>query len=403
MDSKTETLNFLGEKIRKKYLRKFEETDPFNPENTVSGWICNSANRKYGALLIEKINNEPSPQFIWSIPKMGYPFDRQKNEWHFPQKSKKIEVFEKLDGTGILQYQYQYKGKKFTSYKTRLTPFLRSGRFGDFFEMWNEMLRKFPDIKKLPELNPDFNIAFELYGKRNKIIVEYDDSLTCAVLFGVSNEGKIVIPQNLNLLKVPMVQHLKTVNPNENLIEAYNEMREWQNNHIRVDKELDKEIIRGIEGSVWYFVDEHDAIQEKCKPDIIQDIHFKASEGIPPHSIYTTCINAFEEHDEINFDIIKQMLLEEFQESEIYKREIRIKKIIADVMVEKKLKTKIFEDYEKLGIDINKDRGGVMRWFSQKYGKDSCRKIFRILWDNYHPVARKPTSFRSGMNCNRKL
>lgn len=377
--------------INSKNSQKFEQMDPFNTENIVSGYLCRVADKKYGMLFITEINGISEPQIIWSIPKMDYPFRREtktgeRTDWCFPE-SYTIDAYEKLDGSGVVQFTYHHDGKKYISYKTRLSPFLHKSRFGDFFNMWNEMLEKYPGIKDLPNKNPGFNIAFELYGKRNKVIVEYDNVLDCAVLFGISNEGVVVTPDTLDLGDIPIVTKLTTITEKSNLQEEYEKLERWLDEHIRVDtsiiKEKEEKIIKGIEGSVWYLVGNTGAVQKKVKPKIIRDIHYAASGGIPIHSIYSTIINAYEDADEVTFEQVKEMLLEEFQESEIYKKEICINKLMEEIKSEKILKSQVLEDYRKLGMDINVDRGAVMRWFAGKYEKRMCGKIFKILWDNY--------------------
>jgi len=377
--------------INAKNIKKFKQVDPFNTENEIEGYLSRLADERYGMLYIHKINDVIEPQVIWSIPKMGYPYQREKLTgerigWSFPE-SYRIEAFEKLDGTGILLFTYSHDGKTYTSYKTRLSSFLHKSRFGDFFSLWSEMLQKYPKISELPAKNPGFNIAFELYGTRNKILVEYDTLLDCAVLFGVSNKGVIVTPDTLDLRDIPIVKKLTSITTNNNLQKEYEKLEHWLDNHIRVDtqliKEKEKKIIKGIEGSVWYLVGRTGTIQKKVKPKVIRDLHYAASAGIPLHSIYTTIINAYEETDNVTFEQVKEMLLEEFLESEIYKKENSIRKMMDNIKLEKVLKAQILEDYQKLKMDINVNKGAVMRWFAQKYNKTKCGKIFKILWDNY--------------------
>jgi len=236
----------------------------------------------------------------------------------------------------------------------------------------------------MPFKNDGFNFAYELYGRKNKIILEYDVALDCALLFGISkNNGTILVPEIFNRGNVPIVKKLGEIKPTSDLIEEYKKVKEWLNEHLKVDKGLDKEIYTGVEGAVWYMIGNAWDMQKKCKADIIQDLHFLAGAGIPKHSIYITIMNAYEETDEPSFELIKEMLLEEYMESEIYKKEVLIKKLLIDISFEKKLKEKVLKEYSEVGVDINQDRGKVMRWYAGRYDKRICGKIFKILWDNY--------------------
>lgn len=150
-----------------KDYEEFCEVDPFNPKNEVQGYISRKPNEYYGALIITKINNESVPeQLIMSSPKMHYPFGKTADgtrNYNFPT-AKSIEIYEKIDGTCIIAYPYTNGVDRFFSYKTRLRPFLRAGKFGDFPSMWRETSPPYlEEIKKLM-LVKECNLVFELYG-----------------------------------------------------------------------------------------------------------------------------------------------------------------------------------------------------------------------------------------------
>lgn len=157
----------------------FGLNDPFNPNNFVEGFLCTRAANDYGSLMISKVNGTKCPQLIQGTPKLHYPFDKNGN-WNFPS-ARKILVYEKLDGTNVVQYVYGDKKQTYTSYKTRLRPFLSDGRFGDFFGMWQDMLKKYPNINKIAETGVAY--SFELYGYLNRHLIEYSVGLDCALLF----------------------------------------------------------------------------------------------------------------------------------------------------------------------------------------------------------------------------
>ncbi len=361
--------------ISSKNVEEFEVRDTFN-NNTLKGYIRRDGHSTYGMLYITHVNDKECPQYVWATPKMVYPFDRDGNYIHF-ENVDRIEVYEKLDGTNILGYTYfDAEGNEFVSYKTRLRPTLEESRFGNFRSLWSEMLDTYPEIPEII-LKNKCNISFELYGKRNKILVEYDTLLDCAALFGVFPK-KIVPPTELKLNGLRTAKLLKNFTSKIEFIEEYEALRKWLNENIFQDTEG---IVRGIEGTVWYVISES-AIQYKAKPDLVLDVHWKDNR-IPKHSILITVINAYEETDNPSFDLIKSLLLEEFQESDIVQQEERIRKIMNEVAFEKRFKAEIKEKYLKENLDIVHDKRTCMRYFAQEYDKKLASKIYSYLSEEF--------------------
>ena len=365
----------------KKEIIKFKEIDPYNSENTVEGYVNRRQGQLYGSLWITKVNGKLSKQIIYSAPKQHYPFDKE-NNWKFPECDY-VDIFEKLDGTCIVSYVYKdKKGNVFLTYKTRLRPFLGKGKFGNFFEMWNEILKKYPEITNYT-FDEYHNCVFELYGKRNKILVDYEVPLDTRLIFTINASSGQIYPPNKSVPsdKVPMLKC-------EGMFTGWNEYNNQgkTDQYLKVQQTLELElkidevnkIIRGKEGHVWYFMKDGYAVQIKCKPPSILKYHW-SSDAIPYESIYTTCINAFENFDNVTIGNLKELLSEEFEEDKIEKSIERIKKVLTKVTFEKKLQYQIVEKYKKLGIDINKDKGSVMRYFAKEYDKRYAQTIFTLL------------------------
>ena len=166
---------------------KFEkETDSFNPQNKVSGYVEHGSGKNYGRLLIKEINGVETDQIIYGAPKFTYPFNKD-GVLTFPHSISRIEAYDKLDGTNVTQYHYEHNGYAYVSYKTRLRPFL-SNSYGEFLTMWKRMLEKYPGIEKMPFDYPGTHFSYELYGKENTHLIDYDVDLdcvfTCLVLMG---------------------------------------------------------------------------------------------------------------------------------------------------------------------------------------------------------------------------
>ena len=71
--------------------------------------------------------------------------------------------------------------------------------------MWKSILAEFTSIPNLSSLN-SCSISFELYGSQNAHLNLYETALTCALLFGVTGEGKVRSPRELKTLDVPTAE-----------------------------------------------------------------------------------------------------------------------------------------------------------------------------------------------------
>jgi len=371
----------------KKQVIKFEEKDPYNPDNTLKGYINRRQGHLYGALWITHVNNKPCKQLIYSAPKQHYPFDKSKDSevinWEFPVCDF-VELYEKLDGTCIISYVYKdSKGNVFLTYKTRLRPFLGSSKFGNFFELWNEMLEKYPDIINYV-FDEYHNCVFEMYGKRNKILIDYDIPLDTKLIFTVNaSNGQIYPPTEsvVPTMGVPVLEskgmlttwHEYNVNGQKDL---YLKIQDELEVLMKIDEEA--KIMKGEEGHVWYFMESGHAKQIKLKPPCVLKYHW-SGDAIAYESIYTTVINAFENFDEPKYSDVVGLLQEEFDDSKIEKSRVRIEKILGKVLFDRKYQFKLAGDYNKMGFDINKDKSTCMRWFGKNYPKSEAKRIYNLL------------------------
>lgn len=134
--------------LEAKWLQPFRAEDPFNEGLEVEGLLSIRPDHRYGTLAVLRVGGWSGPQAIPATPKLHYPFDRH-GVFRFPPL-RRIAIYEKLDGTNVLAYRYRDAGgRSYLSYKLRLSPFLRNGRFGDFLDMWRELLGRYPAIPGL--------------------------------------------------------------------------------------------------------------------------------------------------------------------------------------------------------------------------------------------------------------
>jgi len=166
--------------IKEKDLQDFDVEDTFNPQNRLKGFICLKPDSRYGAVAITHINDQEAYQICFATPKLHYPFGKD-GKYCFP-KAKQVEVYEKFDGTNILAYRYTLGGQVFQTYKLRLFPVLRNSKWGNFLDLWHEILDKYPQVSTICDTN-DCCVSFELYGKRNTHLIAYDTPIEAADFF----------------------------------------------------------------------------------------------------------------------------------------------------------------------------------------------------------------------------
>ena len=374
---KEEAARILGVPVRD--IEEFELIDTFNPDNTVCGFVSRSQS-SYGSMVIYKVNHYFVEQVVIGTPKQKYPFDKL-GKWLFPV-SRQVRVYEKLDGTNVLAYKYKGGGKTYLSYKARLSPFLRNGRWGDFFEMWKEMLEKYPIIKQLVEryvLDSGINLSFELYGARNKHLIDYYPVLLdTALLFGIKNsveEPAILDPKEIDSGDIPLPNLVVEIGSKKDLTSWYQKLRKQQE---ALNKTTEDGIV-GSEGFVWYLTDTKGGVRQyKCKPETIEKIHW-ASGGISKGSIVTTVMNAYESTDDVTFDYVVQLLKEEFDERTIMGYDDLIRACMEKVEGDLTFRDIVLERYRGLGLDLNENKREVMRELTGYFSKREMRRVYSVL------------------------
>jgi hypothetical protein len=358
--------------VQEKHLAPFETEDNFN-NNILKGFLCRVGDHRYGAIYLTHINDIEEPQLIYATPKLHYPFDSA-GTYRFPP-AKRVEVYEKLDGTNILAYRYTCKGQTYLTYKLRLTAVVRDSRFGPFLDFWREMLKRYPDIPRLPEIN-DCNISFELYGALNKHLILYKIPLDTAVLFGVDSKAEIRTPSTLETLGVPIAPLYARLEG------AKDYQREYQKHQVdceAMNRETEDGTIEGTEGRVWYLQDIHNHIvMFKCKPESVEQIHW-ATGGLSKNAVIATAYNLLETDEQLTYDRLKELLLEEYSEDAIERFRPHIEAVIQQITEEMRFKEKVLEFYYKLDLDFQREKNAVMRAFSQQYPKSLMRRIYSIL------------------------
>ena len=358
--------------LPEKWLEPFEATDPFS-KLRLEGFLSLKPDYRYGALALLKVEGKEAPQRILSTPKMHYPFDRN-GAFHFPSV-RQIDIYEKIDGTNVFAYQFiDAQGHLHVTYKLRLYPVLRNGKWGNFLDMWNEMLERYPQIPELPVINK-CSLSFELFGSRNSHLMLYDTPLDCALLFGVDTNGRYRSVDEIERLGVPVPTHLGHLKAGEDPVAAYGRIREKLQATIQ---SLDDEKLRGYEGAVWYVTTSGmERILFKCKPESVEAIHWKG--GINKIAIIATCWNLLETEDFLAYEKLERLLLEEYSQEEIDAFREHIDACIIQVSEDLNFRNRVLEAYNKIGVKLNEDKASVMRKLSSEFPRALMKKVFALI------------------------
>lgn len=375
-------------------LKEFCELDIFNNNNKVRGYICvSSSSHTYGSLVIFEVNDVAVvPQVIFATPKLHYPFQSKEEgrEYHWP-RFKAINVYDKLDGTNVCAYSYgDASGNRYITFKTRLTPILRGGNFGDFAGMWQELIAAYPQLtlRHVPDvLNGTYALSFELYGGRNPHLIQYHIPLDFRLLFGIrQNDWCIVLPAQWEEYDLHHNDVLATFKGNADITAFYEKQREilQANNQVAADG-----AIEGSEGCVFYVLTEYDRNEMfKCKPEMVEAIHWK-SDMIPMGSIVTTVINSIEDYEvsqgedlyksETFFNHIIELLKEEFTDAQIEKSHDRIKHGFHKGLDKLFLQKAVEEALNK--VDLTGTKREIMRAMSQFFDRTQMTRVYNAMRD----------------------
>ena len=359
-----------------KWLQHFDVTDPFNQDLQLQGYISRKSDHRYGALAITRVNGGLAPQVVYATPKLHYPFGKD-GKFHFPA-IKSIKIYEKLDGTNVFMYIYRdADGNQFTTFKLRLYPVLRNSRWGDFLDFWREILQRHPRIPDLLSVNDCF-ISFELYGNRNSHLMIYEENLAAAALFGVRSDATVVPPWLLELYDVPPAPLVGELCAGEDPVKKYAVIREEME---RKNKATEDDHLSGIEGTVWYVVEPSGTMTLfKCKPESVEAIHWAV--GINKASVTMTCWNLLETSDELSYETLLPLLLEEYSQEDIDRFRENIDACILQVSKQLAFRERVLAAYKKIGISLDQDKRVVMRALSQEFDRKDMKKVYTVI-DRY--------------------
>ena len=265
-----------------KMATTFERVDPFNPGNTLAGFICRKKGDRQGSLYITHVNGiQCGSQFIFGTPKLAYPYTDESTKREYKEvDADSYYIAEKWNGMNVSFFKYKdATGKQFISAKSKGAPFLSDSDIGNFLTLTQEAM----DAKDTQAILADFeksklqSITFELCGSKEPHLVKYDFEIALKPLFSTRQHGGI--------------------RPFENMLEGVlkSSARSWQR-MCKTHQELDfdaNELYRetnklehkyeynhfATEGKVLFCLDKNgyviDRVMYKIKPQDIEEVHWQ--------------------------------------------------------------------------------------------------------------------------------
>ena len=363
-------------------FKEFRARDPFNPQNILEGKISHHRNKFYGALKIDKVNNQKvNSKWMLATPKIQHPYGKT-NNFYFPSATQ-ILAFRKYDGTNIFMYRYQdAEGNSFTSYKVRTYPFLRP----PFIAMWKKILQKYPGIPFLFQDNPTIiGFSFELYGSLNQHFINYDKEvdLDTVLLFGLQEEGQVLPVTELKVIKNLVSKAQLRQKIDQDYVWHYTETINQLDGNLKyiISSAKDEPTYYGEEGEIWYLQDKRTNLWKmyKCKVSELEKIHQQKVPLLTKEVVRATAINILEAHDEVTLELLTEYLLEEFPIYKIQQSLPMIRKQVwksqQSVTIKKRIR-KILDDYE---IPVTLSRTEIVKQIHKDFTKRDLRHAYRLL------------------------
>lgn len=276
-------MNLFGN-VQHNNIHKFERSDPFNPKNHVTGFICRQKGLMGGSLVITHVNGMPvTPQLIYGTPKLAYPYKSHscRNWMDFPKHTVAV-VCEKWNGMNVLFYKYEdVYGNMFYTAKSKGTPFLSDTSVGNFLSLTLEALKGKHISDFVLHINkPDIKaVSYELCGKKEPHLVRYDFDISLKPLFVIFNDGGISPCGSVvrYITDKPVTEVCKEFQDKDFKINIQHRMvnklpHKYEYEHF------------ATEGKVLYLLDDSgktiNRTMYKIKPSDVEDVHWQTFDAI---------------------------------------------------------------------------------------------------------------------------
>lgn len=356
-----------------------------------SGYLCRQESEKLGMLAITALAGEPRLEFIYAMPKIHYPYLKDRDGR--PQLSISVaqnvadaRFTQKLDGTAIVFYGLTDKNGEILEVlpRTRLQPILAPSRWGD----WNKLLYEaLPDRSGVEQAvrTQRVTLAFELWGYRNPHMITYETPLALTLHTAIRHKKPVsyrLLADFAQRYGFDLVKSVGVVEPSaEGLVAAYRQLQqtmEARNQAAGVDKFLE-------EGAILVLSTAETAMYYKCKPPTIEEIHWAQGAGIGKynveHALYKMAENGY---DFLNGAVtdLKQELESDFDADAVVNAADLIERVYTDFVLEQQQRQWLKGLVDSSGLAVN-DLPTLMRYLSQHYTKRQMSWVYGTVKSLY--------------------
>ncbi|MDF1661622.1 MAG: hypothetical protein P1V97_07605 [Planctomycetota bacterium] len=198
---------------KKRWWMPFKARTPLG--HLIEGYLCKhrKAGTLAGALHVLFVDGEPCNQVLYGMPEIPYP---EQTAVVVPGGSKAVSFTRKLDGTALLFSAIKLPSKEYEVFpRTRGMPVLVNTKYRAWRDVVGEVLDD-PLRQGIREacIQQSATLAFELWGKKNRHSVTYEQELALSLHSVIRSRG--VSPWSLVALlgksfKIPLVPLLERV------------------------------------------------------------------------------------------------------------------------------------------------------------------------------------------------
>lgn len=318
--------------------------------NKVEAVMSDERDHRLGALRILGVNGKPVDYIVWGMPKIYYPYQRDKENRidkeidleavtpddidlsPFMEGLIRVVFRDKLDGTNVTWFPLRDSNGNILEIiaKTRRGILNRPSQMHTVFNLLGEIERMYPGIEKAVR-KTGYSLSFEVYGFRNPHTITYDFPLRVAFLVAINQQGKLISYDEIKRLAKEYGFRL----PKEisfpfsgSIPEVWVKARSWMDKD-NIDKKKN-------EGVVFTFCYPDTVKLVKCKAKSLEEygMHLMDIKGeqISRENLWKAICRVYDDGftasswDEVTLELEAE-LGEDYESSIVVRHEIRLQKL----------------------------------------------------------------------------
>lgn len=369
--------------VSAKYWNAFEATSPIHGIR-FGGYLCRQESEKLGALALTHVDGKERLEFIYAMPKIHYPYQLDREgvpqiAIPLPQNVIDARFTVKLDGTAIIWYGLTDTDGNVLEVipRTRLQPILAPSRWGDWNALLNDVLPDRSGVERAVR-EQKVVLAFELWGKRNPHLIQYDVPLKLTLHTAIRHK-KIVSHRLLadfaTRYGFELVESIEVAKPDtESLAAAY---RRWQAT-MEAHNQAAGEGVYVEEGAILVLSTAETATYFKCKPKDIEEIHWAQgahiSRELVQQALNKMLENAYD-FDNGNIADVMTELENDFDPKEVEGERELIERVWREFVLELQKRAWLKHLVDESGLNP-RDAPNLLRHLSKHYQKKEMSWVY---------------------------